>query len=231
MQKLIITTVGTSILDKCCKKFGDAETIAEKLEKKGKDSEYYNEIKQHAIDALQYHFERYTNNTSITVRKRMSAEIASLLAMEKDIENLTNEDKIVLLHSDTTGGELCAEVTADVLCKERQICPEIIRIEGLQTENAKTFVDKGLKNLFTITKDLLEAHNCQRFVNITGGYKGCIPIQALQAQDKRVTVIYLFEDTDLVLMYFTEDGKVEFGIGNERSTTKFDTNSRHEYES
>jgi len=233
MKKLIITTVGTSTLEKCCKEKGDPERIAERLNKYGKDDEHYDDIKQHAIANLQSKLSRYTDTKSLEVRKCLSAEMASLLAMEcvQDIGEITSEDVIALLHSHTVDGELCAEVNAEVLCNVKKVCPKIIRIEGLQTEDATTFVKNGLSNLYEKTKDLLESHNCQRFVNITGGYKGCIPIQTLQAFEKNITVIYLFEDTDLVIMRFTEDGKVEFGIGNERSVTRFDTNPRHVHES
>ena len=105
MPKLILVTVGTSALDKCCEVHsGSIEKLADDLHRKGETSRFYTDVKKDTLKNLK-------NNTNLSCRgligySRFSAEIASLLAMHKDpsIGKITTEDKIILLHSDTVAG-------------------------------------------------------------------------------------------------------------------------------
>lgn len=255
MAKLILVTVGTSVLFgknsgwKDSKYYPDEKKLAAKLEvnineriQDNEDSDYSDHRKR-VIKKLKHNLNLYYKNGEKGYEK-LSAELASLLAMSKAIDRITDKDKIALLHSDTAAGQLCAEVNAQLICSGIMNCPSpsieilekdesgrqivtafkspdnmkeiirMIRIVGLQHRNPQDFVKKGLVNLHERSKKLLESHlDWEKYINITGGYKGEVPIQTLLAALKRVPIVYLFENAELVTMNIDEN-RIEVHAGN-----------------
>lgn len=229
MKKLIITTVGTSALDRCSDY--TAEKFIEKYQNEKDD--FYNRVKVDASQTLQGQVDMYLkNNKDIRFRKCLSAEIASLLVMEDEIEDfsINSEDKIALLFSHTIDGKICAEINSCGIQKKWNIKPEMHEIEGLDPANAVKFVEMGLNNLFEKTKKLLEENSDrQRFINITGGYKGLIPIQTLQAEMNEVPIVYLFEESELAIMKFADNG-IKFWIKGQEIRLPFLEYGRRRHE-
>ena len=131
MSKLIITTVGTSIINNkyLITKNSDKEKVKDLQKGKISDDDY-SDIFNKTVNKLK---ETISNNGP---NDKLSAELASLRTFNQIEEySLDENDVIALLATDTEDGLFCADVNKKVLellgwC---QIC-DPIRIEGLQIE-------------------------------------------------------------------------------------------------
>jgi len=178
-------------------------------EAKNKKSTEYNHQKGQIINNLTQNLNRYYENDEKGLAT-LSAEIASLLAMEKDTDigkitdgdkMITDGDKIMLLYSDTRDGSLCAEANKKLMKNDKlNWDTEIFKIEGLQPKDAAKFVETGLNNLLKKIKELKDSHsNYQIFINITGGYKGAIPVLSRAAIDLKIPLVYFFENCNEII--------------------------------
>ena len=144
---------------------------------------------------------------------KLSAEMATLITMhgEARIGEITQRDRIVLLHSDTPEGELCAEVNKAAMESEILVDGEAkkepwnvgdpVRINGLNGVKPTDFANTGLKDFQDRTERLLDDFDGDKFLSVTGGYKGLIPFATLLVYKKEITLVYLFERSDgLVIM-------------------------------
>jgi putative CRISPR-associated protein (TIGR02619 family) len=198
MPKLILVTVGTSALfEHSDWKNGSngnfwekPEDLIARLEQEAlnNQSTEYNHQKKQVFNALKSNLETYYANNEQGLNT-LSAEIASLLAMGKEpsIGNITNDDKIVLLHSDTVDGKLCAEVTAEVIrshfCSDTMVKPLVgIRVQSrtVGEDIRQIFVNQGLNSLQEEVRRATETFRQEHgeiapcYFNITGGYKGVL---------------------------------------------------------
>jgi len=170
MGKLILVTVGTSALfneysgweydnnDK--EKWKKTENLIRDLEVEVMSGEYnqedstYQHKKEQALYSLRSNLETYYNN-GIGL-DTLSAELASLLQMNNELGEITNQDKIVLLHSDTADGKICAEINKDIIQSDIVINGKIkkkswnvdspVCINGLDATDPIAFENKGLCN-------------------------------------------------------------------------------------
>jgi len=212
MPKLILVTVGTSALEKCCdkNKYPDVEELAIQLNRKGETSQLYTEVKENVLKNLKTNTQRNVENRD-TDYSKLSAELASLLAMGKNpgIGKIENDDRIVLLHSDTTDGKLCAEANAEVMRQEVKINDEVkkkiwhveepIKIEDLRVDDPENFYN-GLQNLKTKVTSLVKGPQSNYF-NITGGFKGVIPFITVLAWDLLFPkLFYLYEKSEQIVV-------------------------------
>lgn len=212
MSKLIITMCGTSALfehsnwqdGKGGRQWNKPKDLIDELENEGKNNEStYNHQKKQIIGNLTRNFTRYYENDEKGL-DTLSAELASLLAMAKDKEigAITTDDKIILLYSDTVDGRLCAEANKEMMTKNRLNWKntEIIEIAGLQTKDAVKFVKTGLNNLLSKIKELKESHSSYNiFINITGGYKGSMPVLSRAAIALKIPLVYFFENCNEII--------------------------------
>jgi len=217
MAKLILVTVGTSALfEHSTWKNGSngnwrkQEELTECLERELRDNRYSNEDseyqhqKRQVLDSLKSNLQTYYENNEQGL-DTLSAELASLLAMhnETSIGKITAQDKIVLLHSDTADGKLCAEVNKEVIQSDMVINGDVkkdawnvdvpICIDGLDATNPIAFENRGLSNFQNKIEHCLINFNSEKFLNVTGGYKGLIPFGTLLAYKNEITLVYLFE--------------------------------------
>lgn len=211
MSRLIITTVGTSLITNECY-----------------PKEYENEIKaiktRGEINNVSQIISKTAENINSMIQIRESsgmfrdlpAEIASLLLFKdsKDL-GLNNDDVILLLSTDTSDGKFCADVIKGVIDKVKWCTvrgPETIK--GLIThyktitydkdeKNITTlFVEEGRKNLkVIIDKELKNNSYISKYFNITGGYKGIIPFSTILAFENKMSLVYLYEENnDLIVI-------------------------------
>lgn len=206
MSKLIITTVGTSIINNkyLITKNSDKEKVKDLQKGKISDDDY-SDIFNKTVNKLK---ETISNNGP---NDKLSAELASLRTFKQTKEyGLDENDVIELLSTDTEDGVFCADVNKKVLeslgwC---QIC-EPIRIEGLQTKETeknknitKNFIKYGLKNFDTKVKEIINSKlSHTKYFNITGGFKGTIPYSTILAFANEMHLIYLYEESkDLIVI-------------------------------
>lgn len=207
MSKLIITTVGTSTIDKCLPPgFGD------------NINELIDGVPLNSVADIEGIISKTVSNIRTRIanevtNKFLSAEIASLRAFKNsETLGLSSDDVIALLSTDTEDGKFCARVNKQVL-DELGWCKVLdpIVITGMKTKMteedgdisiSKSFVDAGLKSMKEIVEKLLDKHQCdKKYFNITGGFKATIPFATILAFEKGGSLIYLYEESsDLIVI-------------------------------
>lgn len=175
---------------------------------------------------------RWSGTTAQDRRKRrqaLPAELASLSLL-----NLHATDQVVLLHSQTPDGRFCARVLAGLLTREGATVQDfptcakerlkLVEVQGLraasdhtsttQITTAETFVREGLVYyVHEVWKIYHEANRGDKLVfNVTGGYKGMIPIARDVAMllaaahrsenpDFVCELCYLYEESSELIIY------------------------------
>lgn len=130
----------------------------------------------------------------------LSAETHSLYRLK-----VNGDDQVVLLHTETDDGEVCAEALRQVIEDELGANCEIRRIEGLQIHDGERFRKVGIYNLFKVLgeecaewKD--EAANEREVIlNTTGGFKAVVPYITLFGLFHGIEVVYIFEWSDSLI--------------------------------
>ena len=206
MPKLIITTVGTSIISEGIYDSKYSHEITE-LENgtKSENIGNYNDLLKSSKDALL----RSISNDHYSMKK-LSAELASLKIFKKT-KGIDKNDVIVLFASDTEDGKFCAQVIYEVL-EQKKLCDTIIQktITGFKIKEPETgkniandFKDHGFPNFIIEVGDILKTYTTieERYFNITGGFKAIVPFSTILAFLKKMTIIYLYEKSkDLVFI-------------------------------
>lgn len=139
------------------------------------------------------------------------------------------KDDVLLLVTDTMEGAFCACCLRNYLLENNEPVPLIspfirdVRLTimgGLQVEDAKRFVVDGAKTLKNeINKADQWAHqqNCSTaYLNVTGGYKGVIPLMAVFGLDKGWRLYYAYEESPAIIDVRIDD-KVLIVQGSESS--------------
>lgn len=205
MSKLIITTVGTSVISNELypKEFNNY------INELTNGKPLRDEIKRIVTDRT---VEKINLSVITNLPKNMlSAEISSIKAFKfnKDLGLSKDDDVIALFSTDTEDGKFCAEVNKKVLeklgwCKVL----ETITITGLKTKKikenediSKNFKEVGLKKLKEEIDKLLENSKYkQQYFNITGGYKAIVPFATILAFEKGMSLLYLYEESDDLIL-------------------------------
>ena len=151
------------------------------------------------INALKTHSETFIRNQNTSA----SAELQSTAK----IQNTLNSDiTVYLLASDTIASRLAAEilsgnVAAGILGGQVSVNfnPEQDVISGLQVNNRKIFLKKGMNALIRRIDQInlrITASGQSLAINITGGYGASVPYLTIYAQLKSVPLYYNFEDSN-----------------------------------
>lgn len=191
MAKLIITTVGTTVISSGTLINSRFNNDLKGMAKDTKPNTYDTMLKEAAAQLK-------TNIDSGCTGKNISAEAASLKAF-----NPSADDKIVFVASGTLDGQFCAEVNRQVFAELNKcvVHEAIIVIESFKTQGsgaAKGFAEKGRKELNAKLAPLLNGYT-EKYFNITGGFKAIIPFATTFAFQNRMSLIYLYEEgSDLI---------------------------------
>jgi len=200
MTKLILTTIGTSIITK--KLYPPQFNSEITLIKEGKRPRQYENCVKGTVTNLRNVFQQNLPN------EFLSAELASLRVFKTN-KKLNENDVIVLLATDTLDGKFCADVIKKVLdppnwCNiEGPFIIKGFKTDAIQNKNiAEDFVNAGLNNLKDEVERILRSNTFDtRYFNITGGFKGIIPFATILAFEKRISLMYLYEtSSDLIII-------------------------------
>jgi len=188
MPRVIITTCGTSLLtSNCWRGISDTSSILSPALKNDPEERVRLEIR---YTAYTQDFLRNTNHEELARQfdinvwrdtddiLKLPAELASLRAMQLFLTDnditFTNNDRLILLCSDTEEGKFCAEVLWYVLDKHRllePICiPEPIIVPNLDPARPDDF-RKAVSELWSNPPIEINNENNKYYFNITGGYK------------------------------------------------------------
>ena len=204
MARLILTTVGTSIITKENIRLWDNFKDEIKLIKIGKTPTKYDECVRYIVKNLL----RNVNQTLVS-NSFLSAELASLCALKKN-KKIDKDDVIVLLATDTVDGQFCADINKRVL-DSLGWCKKIhgpCVVNGFKTKAthdiniAEEFIKVGLESLKTVVDSYYDPKVYdENYFNITGGFKVIIPIATIIAFERDMNLIYLYEGSnDLIII-------------------------------
>ena len=103
--------------------------------------------------------------------KIISAETNSL-SQVSDIATA----QIVLLHTETEDGRICAETLAETINEHLTENVKRVQIAGLQVKDEKAFRRDGIQNLFqALNRTLENIPDKDVVLNVTGGFKSVVP--------------------------------------------------------
>ena len=214
MTRLIITTVGTSIIKNQNIISPNFEDEINSIKREIKPQHYEECVRQTVTNLTNIFNQPHFSNDSL------SAELASIRVLNKKIE-LKEDDVIALLATQTMNGEFCADVTKKAmesldLCN---ICGPY-EIEGLKIKGdeniAKDFVEKGFINFQKKVEKIIKENEVDgtKYFNITGGFKGIIPSATILAIENGMILIYLYEESkNLITMDLSvSSGKIKCNV-------------------
>lgn len=138
------------------------------------------------------------------INEKSCAEITSLI---KFIQMKKSDLEVHLIASDTLMSCIIAEIIKECLNgfekDKRKINMKFNKendcIAGLQIEDSTKFSKEGFPNLLDCCQNIF--NNCygNAYFNITGGYKGVIPLVTIMGQVYGFTVFYTFENTNTII--------------------------------
>lgn len=130
----------------------------------------------------------------------LSAETHSLYRLK-----VNGGDQVLLLHTETNDGEMCADALRQIIKDELKANCEIRKVEGLQIHDGERFRKVGLYNLFKVLEDECvkwkeNAPNGKEVIlNTTGGFKAVVPYITLFGLFHRIEVVYIFEGSKTLI--------------------------------
>jgi len=196
MSRMVLTTVGTSLIfhlvEKKTNLKNHVETIEGRFSKELDDyRKEYDLIKKESL----IHLKGLNLNKSTDLNKS-SAEIKSLVKL-----GIGNNDVVYLFATETIDGKLCAEVLKDFI-EEKFVCEvKVEEIKGLQVSNPELFKKTGVRNYIDKTTKIIENHRYshQLILNTTGGFKAVVPYTTFLGMLFQIPVFYIFEDTQSLI--------------------------------
>jgi len=216
-MKIIFTTVGTSLFTNYMKR----QTKIDLGEDYTPIESQYEDIENNSFSVADFDDEKFETGISrikkvitqiwlSTKRNDLCAEIQTIENYLKESKN--NDDFIVeLIATDTVLSRLASELIRVYLnnkypnsCNFDPVYGKNV-IEGLVVKSKdkdKDFFQKGIMNLVKNLNEKIEDAKKKEYevvLNISGGYKGIIPILTLLGQKEDVSVIYQYIDGDEVL--------------------------------
>ncbi len=150
-------------------------------------------------------------NDENTLNTHASAEISSIIKIY-ETENCTL--KVRLLASDTVLSVLAAKLikewfdeakkndkykSIEVIFNDNVSSPNADYIENLRTDISKEDLFDGFNNLIEKVIEISKDDKDNTLINITGGYKGFIPILTIIAQLEGLKLNYIYEDSDKLI--------------------------------
>lgn len=196
MKKMVLTTVGTSLIYHLVEKKTSLKNYADGIE--GKPSKElddyrkeYDVLRKESLSHL-----RSLNLDKSTDLDKSSAEIKSLFKL-----GIGNDDVVYLYATETIDGKLCAEVLEDSIKQKFSCKVTTEEIKGLQVSNPELFKKTGIRNYIDKATKIIEdnRYSYKLILNITGGFKAVVPYTTLLGMLFQIPVFYVFEDTQSLI--------------------------------
>jgi CRISPR/Cas system-associated protein Csm6 len=223
MKRLIFTLTGISLLDEEKGLLGKGNTFTRNLEEIKNHSNMEAIITNNGILKKQKEnvLALWAGKSLRDEISRFSAEIASLNRLGT-LQSSSN-DKIILIVSQTPecafsgivngkfiiykqkNNQMWDSITFSLAQDDVFSCNnvEIKIIDGLQVKNAEEFRTKGVLNLFDFVSKKMNVEGSsydEIIFNITGGFKAVIPFATVLAFEKKLSLIYLYEESDNLIV-------------------------------
>jgi len=190
-MKKIITTVGTSLFTNHFEEDNASDLKLFHEDLKGISASKWDAegIKQDRED-LRQEVKKFWHSD------QASAEIASLLKIADQYPN--EELEVYLIATDTVLSRLAAELVQEWFEGKMTVRfdPEQQVIAGLSVEQAGTFIEHGIQRLVQTILDIRGKGEDAMLLNISGGYKGLIPVMTIVGQLYDMNICYTYEDSE-----------------------------------
>lgn len=203
--KIIFIPGGTSCLDS--RKYVD-EKVKDGLNTAYKDDNYEPLLKRADIieEMAKEQYEHFKKSEPTkSDYQSLSAELASLKRLEKEIKGFSKKDKIFLFSTHTDNGNISQKVNK--LALDRYLGPktsvEFEQIEDLKITGDKFFdgISNALKKIGEIfRKEYKYNPDNEFYFNVTAGYKGLIPLFSLMGFALGLKIFYLFEGSEQLII-------------------------------
>lgn len=193
-MKKIITTVGTSIFTNHFDGINraDLQKVHDGLKDGFPSNRWLEKAVQKNCDKLRTEVKKFWESD------QASSEISSLLKIAKQYKS--EELEVYLIATDTVLSRLAAELVQEWFGERMTIHfnPKAHVISGLSIEQATTFVEQGIQGLVQAILDIQGKDETEgsTILNISGGYKGLIPIMTIVGQLYNMSICYTYEDSD-----------------------------------
>lgn len=195
MPKKITTTVGTSIFTNYYaemrekKQEGEASAEYETLRKRSHS--LWGRYADEEIPHLRGVISAWANGND-----QASAEIASLLKIADTYKD--EELEVYLIATDTVLSRLAAELVQEWFKGKITVHfnPKEHVISGLSVEQAGAFIEQGVQGLVQTILDIRGEEGESMLLNISGGYKGLIPVMTIVGQLYDMNLCYTYEDSE-----------------------------------
>jgi CRISPR/Cas system-associated protein Csm6 len=192
-MKKVITTVGTSIFSNNPE--GAIPELVRRLKNKSASEDWDEKVSR---------IEELKEATWKVIKKINNPKVcAEVQSLEKIRKNLKGEIVIHLLATDTILSRLAAEMIQKWYGEKFQDIevkfssqPNTDVIKGLQVQSLYLFRTEGFPNLIKRVRKLANDGNYWGDIvfNLTGGYKGIIPVMTTIAQVEGVQCFYIFQE-------------------------------------
>lgn len=134
--------------------------------------------------------------TAEFLKSKLSAEIHSLVRI-----GITQEDRVILLSSNTSDGQACSKALEGYLSRHfNGIVVQNQSIDGLQVQDSNLFERVGVVNYVRTCLSAINDFGAANVIlNPTGGFKALVPYTVLIGMLKRVPCRYVFEQSEQLL--------------------------------
>ncbi|MEZ4687221.1 MAG: putative CRISPR-associated protein [Bacteroidia bacterium] len=192
-MKKIITTVGTSIFTNHFEELNSSD-----LQRYHEDLKGYAASRWNDEGIVQDRKELRDEVKKFWQSDQASAEISSLLKIAEAYKS--EELEVYLIATDTVLSRLAAELVQEWFEGEMAIHfnPEENVISGLSIDQAGTFIEQGVQGLVQTILDIRgeDEIDSSMLLNISGGYKGLIPVMTIVGQLYDMSICYIYEDSE-----------------------------------
>ena len=139
--------------------------------------------------------------------KCASAEIQSIEAILRTADWQGVQFELHLISTETNLSFMAAEVIKAYFGKHARLNKEIRikKVKGLQIKDNIHFLEEVFQELINYVfnpdgvRQFLEIRDFPAVLNITGGYKGTIPVLTILGQILKIPIVYLYENSDQLI--------------------------------
>ena|GEM_PF-2244125 len=211
-KKIVITTLGTSILTNCDRHYKKVEN----LELTDQEKAYLKQESKHETPARSKEYrERVSKWLDEKCKdkegyEKASAEFNSLLKIWDEYKNLGyNKIETYLIGTDTVAAKIAGEFIRERINnserKDKIEVKDLIVVPGLDVSSKGSFengVDKLIYAIDQLIGDVIQCKDRNKrkkisesiCFNVSGGYKGVIPIMTILAQLYECEITYIFQE-------------------------------------
>lgn len=201
----IVTTVGTSLVTNIINPLKNKCNLNQK-EKEALDNFsklFKKDYKEKDTLSKEYDALKDFIKENVSFDEKTSAEIKSLIAIQKNDKFKNFSVEIELIATDSILSPLCSDILKELLEKNSNFkvnFDEKNIIKDLQVADYKRYKN-GLINLLNRLNQI--GSNGQYFgdmiLNVTGGFKGVIPYMTIFGQVNKIPIFYIFEFTNALI--------------------------------